>query len=67
MADEVIELEGKPAPEQEAVVIDEKREKALIAKIDRHIVPFLVGLYLFSFLDRGLFFCLWPSRDLTSN
>ncbi|EFE41830.1 MFS transporter, putative [Trichophyton verrucosum HKI 0517] len=52
MADEVIELEGKPAPEQEAVVIDEKREKALIAKIDRHIVPFLVGLYLFSFLDR---------------
>lgn len=61
MADEVIELEGKPGPEQ-TVVIDEKREKALIAKIDRHIVPFLVGLYLFSFLDRGLFCLLSVAR-----
>ncbi|EFQ97057.1 high-affinity nicotinic acid transporter [Nannizzia gypsea CBS 118893] len=48
---EIVELEGKPGPEQ-VDVIDEKRERALISKIDKHIVPFLVGLYLFSFLDR---------------
>lgn len=33
--------------------LDLEKEKALLRKIDLHIVPFLVGLYLFSFLDRG--------------
>lgn len=37
-----------------ASVIDQKREKDLIRKIDMHILPFVVLLYLFSFLDRGL-------------
>lgn len=32
---------------------EEKREKTLIWKIDLHILPFVVLLYLFSFLDRG--------------
>ncbi|KMU92562.1 nicotinamide mononucleotide permease [Coccidioides immitis H538.4] len=32
--------------------LDPEKEKALIRKIDLHIVPFLVVLYLFSFLDR---------------
>lgn len=34
------------------VEIDPKKENALIRKIDWHIVPFMVLLYLFSFLDR---------------
>jgi hypothetical protein len=33
---------------------EEKREKMLIWKIDLHILPFVVLLYLFSFLDRGM-------------
>lgn len=33
---------------------EEKREKVLIWKIDLHILPFVVLLYLFSFLDRGM-------------
>ncbi|GKZ60039.1 hypothetical protein AnigIFM49718_006367 [Aspergillus niger] len=33
-------------------LLDEKREKHLIRKIDLHIIPFVVLLYLFSFLDR---------------
>lgn len=32
---------------------DEKRVKKLIQKMDLHILPFMVLLYLFSFLDRG--------------
>lgn len=32
---------------------EEKRERLLIRKIDLHILPFVVLLYLFSFLDRG--------------
>lgn len=37
-------------------VLEEKREKHLIRKIDLHILPFVVLLYLFSFLDRGMLF-----------
>lgn len=32
---------------------EEKIERSLIQKIDLHILPFVVLLYLFSFLDRG--------------
>lgn len=35
-------------------VIDEKKERKLIWKMDLHILPFVVLLYLFSFLDRGM-------------
>lgn len=35
--------------------IDEKAEKKLIRKMDLYILPFVVLLYLFSFLDRGMF------------
>lgn len=34
---------------------DGKREQKLIRKMDLHILPFVVLLYLFSFLDRGTF------------
>ncbi|KAH8431558.1 putative MFS transporter [Aspergillus melleus] len=33
-------------------MLEEKREKHLVRKIDLHILPFVVLLYLFSFLDR---------------
>jgi hypothetical protein len=34
--------------------LDEERiEKTLVRKIDLHILPLVVLLYLFSFLDRG--------------
>ena len=32
---------------------EEKIERSLVRKIDLHILPFVVLLYLFSFLDRG--------------
>ncbi|KAI9933874.1 hypothetical protein AWENTII_000211 [Aspergillus wentii] len=32
--------------------LDEKREKNVVRKMDMHILPFVVLLYLFSFLDR---------------
>lgn len=32
---------------------EEKIERSLVRKIDIHILPFVVLLYLFSFLDRG--------------
>lgn len=35
-------------------MLEEMREKHLIRKIDWHILPFVVLLYLFSFLDRGM-------------
>ena len=35
------------------IEIDAKRERALVRKMDYHIVPFVVLLYLVSFLDRG--------------
>lgn len=34
--------------------IDEEAEKKLIRKMDMYILPFVVLLYLFSFLDRGM-------------
>ncbi|KAL3473496.1 histidine phosphatase superfamily [Aspergillus californicus] len=36
----------------ECSAIEEKAEKKLIRKMDMHILPFVVLLYLFSFLDR---------------
>ncbi|KKK17239.1 hypothetical protein ARAM_005924, partial [Aspergillus rambellii] len=45
---------GMPITEMssDSSVIDEKEEKKLIRKMDIHILPFVVLLYLFSFLDR---------------
>lgn len=36
-------------------VEDTNMERALLWKMDLHILPFVVLLYLFSFLDRGAF------------
>lgn len=50
---------GQPEPEladeisSVPTVEEEKMERSLIRKIDLHILPFVVLLYLFSFLDRG--------------
>lgn len=42
-------------------VEEEKIERNLMRKIDLHILPFVVLLYLFSFLDRGTS-ALWSKR-----
>lgn len=33
--------------------IDVAKERALVRKIDWHLIPIIMVLYLFSFLDRG--------------
>lgn len=57
------DVESPPAVINESVsensILDEKRERLLIRKIDFYILPLVVLLYLFSFLDRGrLWICL---------
>ncbi|WEW56924.1 major facilitator superfamily protein [Emydomyces testavorans] len=49
---EYITSQDEATTKDAVVVPDPQKEKALIRKIDLHIVPFLVLLYLFSFLDR---------------
>ncbi|PWY75868.1 MFS general substrate transporter [Aspergillus eucalypticola CBS 122712] len=45
-------MDGGDSNDSALSLVDEKREKHLIRKIDLHIIPFVVLLYLFSFLDR---------------
>lgn len=37
----------------EVPILEEKMERTLVRKIDLNILPVVVLLYLFSFLDRG--------------
>lgn len=50
-------MDGGDSNDSALSLLDEKREKHLIRKIDLHIIPFVVLLYLFSFLDRGMSSC----------
>lgn len=43
---------GNPEP----WIDNEAKEKRLIRKIDANVLPFVVLLYLFSFLDRGMLY-----------
>lgn len=45
-------LEKQQPDVRNGIVIDPKEERALVAKLDRWIVPPVMLLYLFSFLDR---------------
>lgn len=38
----------------DAISIDEKTNKYLLRKIDLHILPWLCGLYVLQFLDKGM-------------
>ena len=38
----------------EAISIDEKTNKYLLRKIDWHILPWLCGLYVLQYLDKGV-------------
>jgi hypothetical protein len=38
-------------------------EKALVRKVDMHIIPLIILLYLFSFLDRGMSGSSRPKRQ----
>lgn len=48
-------LQNGTSASNSPVEIDPEKEKALIRKIDLYVIPFIVALYLFSFLDRGLY------------
>lgn len=39
-------------------------EKALVRKVDMHIIPLIILLYLFSFLDRGMSCSLLAKSNL---
>lgn len=54
------------SPESTAMGIDSVKHRALIRKLDWHIVPFLIVLYLFSFLDRGATHNITPPSKLIS-
>jgi ACS family allantoate permease-like MFS transporter len=38
----------------EAVEVDEKTNKYILRKIDTHILPWLLGLYVLQYLDKGM-------------
>lgn len=49
-----------PKPDVEPIeIIDHVAERKLVRKLDLHIVPIVMLLYLFSFLDRQVFWNLW--------
>lgn len=50
-----------------ALGVDKKKEEVVLRKIDWHIIPFVVLLYLFSFLDRGLSYSYYYSRFLITH
>jgi hypothetical protein len=59
-ADSAPNLPEIPDEVSSGPTLDEERiEKSLIRKIDIHILPFVVLLYLFSFLDRGTCILGW--------
>lgn len=37
-----------------AVVIDEATNRRLVRKIDTHVLPWLCGLYILQYLDKGV-------------
>jgi hypothetical protein len=45
--------DGVPRESLDSVSVD-KMEKALIRRIDWYLIPLIMLLYLFSFLDRGM-------------
>lgn len=38
----------------DAILIDDKTNRRLLRKIDRHVLPWLLGLYVLQFLDKGM-------------
>ena len=62
-------IEKRPTPttdngaDDDNIEIDHVAEQKLVRKLDRHIVPMIMLLYLFSFLDRQVFLRLiWKSN-----
>lgn len=50
--DETAQVESLHRATREGVVIDDAAEKKLVWKLDLNIIPIVMLLYLFSFLDR---------------
>jgi hypothetical protein len=57
-ADEIYSAHSSTSEE---VVVSSAVEKALIRKLDLHLIPIIMLLYLFSFLDRGMMNHLAPT------
>jgi len=53
---------GTVESEASVAEIDYEAEKRLVRKIDRHIVPVIMLLYLLSFLDRSPVFLNPPTK-----
>ena len=49
---EKLSVGSTPKETVEGIEIDYAAEKRLVRKLDRHIIPIIMLLYLFSFLDR---------------
>jgi hypothetical protein len=59
-ANSALNLPEMPDEVSSGPTLDEENiERSLIRKIDMHILPFVVLLYLFSFLDRGTCIIGW--------
>lgn len=58
----VVWRDGDDISEPSIVFDEAKREQKLIRKMDLYILPLVVLLYLFSFLDRGML--LWARNEI---
>ena len=54
MIEKTQDHEAATSPYDGDCKIDVKTDRALMRKVDSHIIPVIVVMYLFSFLDRGL-------------
>ena len=59
-------LQSSPRKEalETLIEIDHAAERRLVRKLDLHIIPIVMLLYLFSFLDRQVFLFIWNSYML---
>lgn len=62
-----IREESPLKPDSEPIEIDHVAEKKLVRKLDLHIVPIVMLLYLFSFLDRQVSVNIRHSAGQESN
>lgn len=60
--DETAQVESLHRATREGVEIDHAAEKKLVRKLDLNIIPIVMLLYLFSFLDRQVFYCFQPDE-----
>ena len=60
--DETAKVESLPRPTREGLEVDLAAEKKLVRKLDINIIPIVMLLYLFSFLDRQVVHWFQPDE-----